>query len=43
MNDLHNDVDRRLASVEAKIELLTGKIVELGNRMTRVEAHLGIK
>ncbi len=43
MNDLRNGVDRRLASVEAKIDLLTGKIVELGNRLTRVEAHLGIK
>ncbi|MCX6637594.1 MAG: hypothetical protein NT090_21280 [Acidobacteria bacterium] len=43
MNDLRNGVDRRLASVEAKIDLLTGKIVELANRMTRVEAHLGIK
>ena len=43
MSDLRNDVDRRLSGVEAKIDILTGKVVELGSRMTRVEAHLGVK
>jgi hypothetical protein len=43
LSDLRNDVDRRLASVETKIDLLTGKVIEIDNRMTRVEAHLGIR
>ncbi|MDP2996299.1 MAG: hypothetical protein Q8N47_02350 [Bryobacterales bacterium] len=36
-------VERRLDSVETKIDLLTGKVIEFDNRLTRVEAHLGLK
>ena len=43
MGDLHNDMDRLMAGIEAKIDILTGKIIELDNRMTRVEARLGVK
>ena len=43
MGDLHNDMDRLMAGIEAKIDILTGKIIELDNRMTRVEARLGVR
>ena len=36
-------IERRLDSVEAKIDLLTGKVIEFDNRFTRVEAHLGLE
>ena len=43
ISDLRAEMTRRLDSVETKIDLLTGKVIELDNRLTRVEAHLGLK
>jgi len=35
-----NKVDARFASLETKFDILTGKVVELDNRLTRVEEQL---
>jgi hypothetical protein len=33
-------VENRLASIEARFETLTGKVIEIDNRLTRLEAIL---
>ncbi|MBI4873066.1 MAG: hypothetical protein HY822_00385 [Acidobacteria bacterium] len=37
LSDLRHDLDRRLLGVETKLDLLTGKVIELDNRLTRLE------
>ncbi|MBI4876584.1 MAG: hypothetical protein HY822_18255 [Acidobacteria bacterium] len=37
VSELRADVDRRLTGVETKLDLLTGKVVELDSRLTRLE------
>ena len=40
MDRLESRLDSRLSSLESKFDLLTGKVVELDNRLTRVEEQL---
>ena len=37
---LEANINARFASLEARFETLTGKVIEIGNRLTRVEAIL---
>jgi len=37
INDLRATMDARFASIEIRIEILTGKVVELTDRVTRLE------
>jgi hypothetical protein len=37
---VNNNVNVRFASIEARLEMLTGKVAELTDRVTRVEATL---
>ncbi|MGO4879743.1 MAG: hypothetical protein ACLP59_02840 [Bryobacteraceae bacterium] len=37
---INNNVNVRFASIEARFELLTGKVAELSDRMARVEERL---
>jgi hypothetical protein len=37
INDLRATMDARFASIETRIEILTGKVVELTDRVTRLE------
>jgi hypothetical protein len=43
LTDLRAHMDVRMASMEARLELLTGKVMELSDRMVRVEERLGMK
>jgi hypothetical protein len=36
-------IDRRIERLEDDIKLLTGKVYEIDNRITRMEERLGIK
>ena len=40
MNDRFNALENRFLSLEARFGTLTGKVIEVGNRLTRVEAIL---
>lgn len=40
MNNRFNSTENRFLSLEARFETLTGKVIEIGNRLTRVEAIL---
>jgi predicted nuclease with TOPRIM domain len=37
-----NEIDRRMSRMEHSIDVLTGKVVEIDNRLTRVEERLKI-
>jgi hypothetical protein len=37
INDLRATMDARFASLETRIEILTGKVAELTDRVTRLE------
>jgi hypothetical protein len=37
---LNNNINLRLQSLETRLELLTGKVGELSDRVTRLEARL---
>jgi hypothetical protein len=39
---LFNSLERRIDRIEDKLDLLTGKVAEVDNRLTRVEDKLGI-
>jgi hypothetical protein len=36
-------MDARFNQMEVKFDVLTGKVVDLDNRVTRIEAKLGIR
>ncbi len=40
MNGRFNALENRFLSLEARFDTLTGKVIEIGNRLTRVEAIL---
>jgi hypothetical protein len=40
INSLEARLDGRMNSLETKFELLTGKVVEVDNRLTRIEEQL---
>jgi len=40
MNARFNSLENRFLSLEARFETLTGKVIEVDNRLTRVEAIL---
>ena len=37
-----NSVDARFNNLDVKFDTLTGKVIEVDNRVTRIEAKLGI-
>jgi hypothetical protein len=37
-----NSVDSRFNNLDVKFDTLTGKVIEVDNRVTRIEAKLGI-
>ena len=37
-----NSVDARFDNLDAKFDTLTGKVIDVDNRVTRIEAKLGI-
>ena len=37
---VNNNVNVRFASIEARLEMLTGKVAELTDRVTRIEERL---
>ena len=41
-NSLEARIDARFNSLEVKFDTLTGTVVDLDNRVTRIEAKLGI-
>jgi len=41
LTSLEGNMNSRFASLEARFETLVGKVVELDNRLTRVETLLG--
>jgi hypothetical protein len=42
LNSMDNRIDARFNSLDVKFDTLTGKVVDLDNRVTRIEAKLGI-
>jgi hypothetical protein len=49
VNSRFNSVDARFSSIDArfnnldvKFDTLTGKVIDVGNRVTRIEAKLGL-
>ena len=42
VNSRFNSVDARLDRVDARFDTLTGVVMDLDNRVTRIEAKLGI-
>jgi hypothetical protein len=40
VSQLEIRLDTRISGVETKLELLTGKVIEVDNRLTRVEEQL---
>lgn len=43
MNSRFDAVDRKFESVERRFDVLLGKVVEVDNRLTRVEERMGIR
>jgi flagellar capping protein FliD len=42
ISSLENRIDARFNNLEVKFDTLTGKVIDLDNRVTRIEAKLGI-
>lgn len=42
MDARFNNVDARFNSMDLKFDTLTGKVVDVDNRVTRIEAKLGL-
>jgi hypothetical protein len=42
VNARFNSVDSRFNNLDVKFDTLTGKVIEVDNRVTRIEAKLGI-
>jgi hypothetical protein len=42
VNARFNGVDARFNNLDVKFDTLTGKVIEVDNRVTRIEAKLGI-
>ncbi len=42
INARFDSVDARFNSIDLKFDTLTGKVVDVDNRVTRIEAKLGI-
>jgi hypothetical protein len=43
MNSRFDSVDRKFESVERRVDTLLGKVIEIDNRLTRVEERMGIR
>jgi hypothetical protein len=43
MNTRFDAVDRRFESVERRFDVMLGKVIEIDNRLTRVEERMGIR
>jgi hypothetical protein len=42
VNARFNSIDARFNSLDVKFDTLTGKVIDVDNRVTRIEAKLGI-
>jgi hypothetical protein len=42
ISNLETRVDARFNGLDVKFDTLTGKVIDVGNRFTRIEAKLGI-
>ena len=42
INARFNSLDARFNNLDVKFDTLTGKVIDLDNRLTRIEAKLGI-
>ena len=42
ISSLENRVDARFNNLDVKFDTLTGKVIDVDNRVTRIEAKLGI-
>ena len=42
LNARFNSVDARFNNLDIKFDTLTGKVIDVDNRVTRIEAKLGI-
>ncbi len=42
INARFNSLEARFNNLDVKFDTLTGKVIDVGNRVTRIEAKLGI-